>query len=242
MPGGELIRLLPSPSVPAMNRRRFIAGLGAAAAGGGLLGVVEACGGDSRTGPTTVSATGSVRGTVVDRSGHAQGVGRIYLLAKSGLSSNIFADVDVTGAFDFGPVPVGQYQLRYWGANLASVPEPLPNPVRITVTADVRTTVQFEVEIGEKGGAYRDINIGDYFFQDQPVGLPNGVVTAKVGTLICWYNVGTMLHSVVGGPWGDSGPIGLGGNFNWASDRVGTFQYRCGYHGTQMIATLQITA
>jgi plastocyanin len=233
VPGGELI---------VMNRRRFIAGLGAAAAGGSLLGLADACGGASGTGPTTVSATGSVRGTVVDMSGHAQQIGRIYLLAKSGLNSGAFADVGAAGAFDFGPVPVGQYQLRYWGANLAGVPEPMPNPVRIAVAAGTPTTVQFKVEVGGEDDPDHDIYIGDYFFQDQPVGAPNGVVTAKLGTVICWYNVGTMLHSVVGGPWGDSGPIALDGNFSWTSDRVGTFQYRCGFHGTQMIATLQITA
>jgi hypothetical protein len=48
------------------------------------------------------------------------------------------------------------------------------------------------------------------------------------------------VHSVTGGPWGDSGAIALDGNFMWTSDRVGTFPYRCRYHGTQMIATLQI--
>lgn len=223
-----------------MNRRGFIAGLGAA--GAGLLAIGDSCGGESGTGPVTVPATGSVRGTVVDLAGRAQHVGRIYLLAKSGLNSGSYADVDATGAFDFGAVPIGQYQLRYWGANLADVPEPMPNPVRITVEANAPTMVHFQIEVGEEDDPDHDIYIGDYFFQDQPVGAPNGVVTAKIGTVICWYNVGTMLHSVVGGPWGDSGPIGLDGNFNWTSDRVGTFQYRCGYHGTQMIAMLQITA
>ena len=46
-----------------------------------------------------------------------------------------------------------------------------------------------------------------------------------------------MVHTVTGGPWGDSGPLGLDGNFNWTADQVGTFPYRCRYHGTQMIAT-----
>jgi len=238
VPGGELSQR--RTHVPAMSRRRFIVGLGVATSAG-MLGLIDACGGDSGAGPTSVSRMGSVRGTVVDLSGNPQGVGRIYLLAKSGLNSGTYADVDAAGAFDFGPMPVGDYQLRYWGANLASIPEPFPNPVRITVAANTPTTVQFKVELGADDGFYVDINIGDYFFQAQPVGTPNGIVTAKIGTVICWYNVGTVLHSVVGGPWGDSGPIERDGNFNWTSDRVGTFQYRCGYHGTQMIATLQIT-
>ena len=238
MPRGELIGRLPVNA--AMSRRRFIAGL-SVVAGGTVAGLLDACGGTEATGPTSATPTGSVRGTVVDLSGQAAQVGRVYLLAQSGLNSGIFADVGATGVFDFGAVAVGQYQLRYWGANLAHVPEPLPNPVRISVSADTPTSVQFEVEAGDQDGTYHDIYIGDYFFQNQPVGAPNDIVTARVGTVICWYNVGTMLHSVVGGPWGDSGPIGLDGNFNWTSDRVGTFQYRCGYHSTRMIATLQIT-
>ena len=238
MPRRELIEQL--PQIPAMNRRRFIAGLGAVA-GGSVLGMLDACGGEAGTSPLTVSATGIVRGTVVDLSGRPQHIGRVYLLAQSGLNSGAFADVDATGAFDFGPVPVGSYQLRYWGANLADVPEPMPNPARIVVAANTPTTVQFQIEVGAEEDPDHDIYIGDYFFQDQPVGTPNGVVTARVGTVICWYNVGTMLHSVVGGPWGDSGPIGIDGSFNWTSDRVGTFQYRCGYHSTRMIATLRIT-
>ena len=186
------------------------------------------------------TAQGNLRGTVVDLTGRPQGIGRVYLLAKSGLSSGAFADVDAAGTFDFGALPVGEYQVRFWGANLGSVPQQFPNPVRIDIKADVVTLVQFQIELGHDNGSYHDIFIGDYFFQDQPVGDPNGLVVAKLGTIVCWYNVGRVLHTVTGGPWGDSGPLGLGGNFNWTSDRVGTFPYRCSFHGTQMIATLQI--
>lgn len=225
----------------AMDRRRFIARLGAAAAGGAMIGWVDGCGGGGESvGITPPSAQGTLRGTVVDLTGRPQGIGRVYLLAKSGLSSGVFADVDPTGTYDFGAVPVGEYQLRFWGANLGSVPQQFPNPVRITIAADAATVVQFQIEVGHDDGSYHDIFIGDYFFQDQPVGAPNGLVVAKLGTIICWYNVGRVLHTVTGGPWGDSGPLDLGGNFNWTSDRVGTFPYRCSFHGTQMIATLQI--
>jgi len=239
VPGGELKRS-PVDVAPAMNRRTFIAGVGALAAGGSIMGLVEACAGGESTAPIRNSVTGQVRGSVVDMDGRAQGIGRIYLLAKSGLSSGVFADVDDMGMFDFGEVPVGSYQLRFWGANLGDVPEPLPNPVAITVAANAPTVVQFSIEVGSDLYPDHDIFIGDYFFQDQPNGVPNAAVVATLGTVICWYNVGTMVHSVTGGPWGDSGPIAHGGNFNWTSDRLGTFQYRCRYHGTQMIATLQI--
>lgn len=225
---------------PAMNRRRFIARLGATAAGTAMIGWLDACGGGESLGLTPSSATGTLRGSVVDLSGRPQGIGRIYLLAKNGFNGGVHADVDAAGLYDFGPVAVGEYQLRFWGANLGGVPDPLPNPVRVTVTENSPTVVQFQIEVGHDNGVYHDIFAGDYFFQDQPVGDANGVVVAKLGTIVCWYNVGKVLHTVTGGPWVDSGPLGLGGNFNWTSDRVGTFPYRCSFHGTQMIATLQI--
>ena len=238
MSGGELSRL----TSHAMNRRRFIARLGgAAAAGSALLAFIDACGGSESNSITTPGATGTLRGTVVDLSGKPQGIGRIYLLAKSGFNSGIHADVDASGGYDFGSVAVGEYQVRYWGANLASVPEPLSNPVRITVKPNEATVVPFQIEVGPADDAEIEIYAGDYFFQGQPAGDANGTVVAKVGTTICWYNVGQIVHSVTGGPWGDSGAIGLDGNFMWTADRVGTFPYRCRYHGTQMIATLEIT-
>ena len=141
---------------------------------------------------------------------------------------------------DFGQVPIGEFLLRYWGSNHAEVPEPLHNPVRITVAEGALTSVQFRIVVGESTEVEREIYIGDFFFQEQPIGPTNGTVTVKLGTEVCWYNVGAVVHNVTGGPWGNSGPIGEEGNFMWAADRVGTFPYRCSYHGTQMIATLQV--
>ncbi|HTE47770.1 MAG TPA: hypothetical protein VK636_21180 [Gemmatimonadaceae bacterium] len=224
-----------------MNRRGFIAGLGTIASGGAMIGFIQACGGSESAGLTPPSALGALRGTVVDMSGHPQGVGRVYLLAKTGFNSGVYADVDGAGKYDFGAVAVGEYLVRFWGASLGSVPEPLPNPVRVSVAANQTTVVPFQIAAGRDESQYHDIYAGDFFFQSQPVGVANGLVVAKLGAVICWYNVGQMLHSVTGGPWGDSGPLGLDDNFNWTADQVGTFQYRCRYHGTQMIATLQIT-
>jgi hypothetical protein len=184
---------------------------------------------------------GSVRGAVVDMSERAQPVGRIFLLQKSGLNVGTYVDVDGTGGFDFGAVEVGEYQLRYWGANLAEVPEPLPNPVRITVAAATPTVVQFQVVVGAGiATTDRDIFAGEYFFQEQPSGSPNGTVIVKLGSEVCWYNVGDMPHTVTGGPWGDSGPIGPDGNFMWTASQVGTFIYSCTYHRTLMVASLQV--
>jgi plastocyanin len=184
---------------------------------------------------------GSIRGSVVDATGAPRSVGRIFLLDKTGLNSGEYADVDVRGTFDFGEVKVGEYQLMYWGANLARVPEPLPNPVPIAVAAGLATVVRFQVDAADEGELTdRDINAGDFFFQEQPTGQPNATVEVKLGTLVCWYNVGTMLHTVSGGPWGDSGPLAHGENFMWKTTEVGTFPYRCNYHGARMLATLKV--
>jgi hypothetical protein len=188
-----------------MNRRGFVSAAGAAVAGTSLAGFVNACAGNNTSVTAPSPPTGSVLGTVVDLSGNVQTIGRIFLLQKSGLNVGTYADVDGTGRFDFGPVEVGEYQLRYWGANLAQVPESLHNPVRITVVAATPTVVQFQVVAGSASGTTdRDIFAGEFFFQEQPSGPPNGTVVVKLGALVCWYNVGDMLHTVTGGPWGDS--------------------------------------
>ena len=225
-----------------LNRRAFISAAGAAAGGVVLFGLGSGCGAGSTEVSPPGPVTGSVRGTVVNMDGALQGIGRVFLLQKTGLNTGVHADVDASGHYNFGDVEVGSYLLRFWGGNLGHVPEPLPNPIRITVAADTPVVVQFRVLVGLDPDAAneREIYIGDFFFQEQPAGATNGTVVVKAGTLVCWYNVGRVLHNVAGGPWGESGPIGLDGNFMWTADRVGTFSYRCSYHGTQMLATLQI--
>ena len=226
----------------AMNRRRFIAGVGSAIAGSSLLGVVSACGSDVMD-LTAPGPRGTLRGSVVDAKGVPQPVGRIYLLNKNGFNPGNYRDVDASGRFDFSGSDVGDYQLRFWGSNLASVPESLPNPVPVRVETALTTVVQFTVVPGRGyDGVEQEIYLGEYFFQEQPVGDMNGTTTVRLGTLVCWYNVGSMVHTVAGGPWGTSGPIEHGGNFNWMSDQLGTFPYRCSYHGTQMLAILKVVA
>ena len=70
-------------------------------------------------------------------------------------------------------------------------------------------------------------------------GLPH---RSALVTLVCWYNVGGMVHDISGGPWGTSGRIQHGGNFMWKADSPGIFPDRCSYHGTQMLATLTVLA
>jgi plastocyanin len=217
--------------VVEMSRRAFISTASTAVAGAALGAFAVACGGASTDVTEPGPVVGAVRGTVVDLEGHAQGVGRIYLLQKTGLNVGVFVDVDASGQFDFGPVPVGAYLLRYWGANRADVPEDFHNPVRISVDATIPTIVEFRILVAENSStAERDIYAGDYFFQEQPTGVPNAPVVVNKGTLVCWYNVGSVLHNVSGGPWGESGAIALDGNFMWQADVAGTFLYSCSYH------------
>ncbi|MDE3054195.1 MAG: hypothetical protein KGJ70_09945, partial [Gemmatimonadota bacterium] len=224
-----------------VTRREFLRAVGVGAAALSAVALLGDCASSRSTGPGLAS-TGTVKGTVTDLGGAPQAVGRIYLLEDSGLNDGQYADVASDGSFDFGAIPTGQYQLRFWGADLADVPESLPNPVRITVTAGQTTVVQFRIVLGAQDTNLRQIDVGDYFFQEEPYGLPNGTVVVPLGTLVCWYNVGRMTHTVTGGPWGDSGPLGLDANFNWLANQAGTFPYRCTFHAPAMQAVLQVTA
>ncbi len=231
--------ILLSPTTAVITRRTFVHRVGTTAAilaAGALLGD---CGG-ALTSSTDNTPKGTVRGTVADLQGTAQSIGRVYLLQPSGLNTGTYVDVSGAGTFDFGQVPVGAYQLRYWGDNLADVPEPLGNPVHIQVTENQVTFVQFQIVLGGLNGTQRDIYAGDFFFQEQPYGVPNATVVVPLGTVVCWYNVGQHTHTVTGGPWGDSGPLALAWNFLWTADQVGTFPYRCTYHSPDMQATLQV--
>jgi plastocyanin len=226
------------PRPERTTRREFLVRLSAGAAALAVPSLVGCGGGD--TAPHAMPM-GTVSGSVTDVSGAPQAVGRIYLLENNGLNNDQYADVGAGGKYDFGAVSVGEYQLSFWGANLADVAEPAPNPVRIAVSSGQATVVNFQVTLGASSSPDRDIYIGDNFFQEEPYGLPNATVVVPLGTLVCWYNVGTMLHTVTGGPWGDSGPLALDGNFMWLADKVGTFAYRCSYHAPQMQAVLQVT-
>lgn len=223
-----------------LTRRDFLwtVSSGLAVAGSTAAGLAACGGGGERI--TAPAATGRVRGTVTDLQGAPQAIGRIYLLLDTGLNQNIYADVDATGKFDLGQVPVGKYQVRYWGADLAAVPEPLENPVHLTVAADTVSVVPFQIVRGEPDEVDHEIYIGDFFFQDQPYGQPNATVVVKLGVTVCWYNVGSVNHTVTGGPWGDSGTLSRAQEFEWPATQVGTFGYRCSFHNPQMQSILQV--
>jgi plastocyanin len=220
-----------------LTRRGFLWTVGGLAATGITASGLVSCGGSGATSP---AATGGVRGTVTDLQGVPQSIGRIYLLLDTGLNQNVFADVSASGTFDLGQIPVGKYQLRFWGGNQASVPEPLENPVRLTVTANTPTVVPFKIVRGTPNETVHEIYAGDFFFQDQPFGDPNATVVVKQGVIVCWYNVGVNNHTVTGGPWGDSGTIGRAEEFMWTASQVGSFGYRCSFHNPQMQSILQV--
>ena len=235
-------REYPAGAEPAarLGRRRFLQSMALGVGAVAFSDVISGCGGDRTSAPTT--RQGRVHGTVADEQGAPQAIGRVYLLLATGQNENIYADVDAQGAFDFGLVDVGKYQLRYWAGALATVPEPNPNPVRITVDGIDETVVHFTISLGNPDANGKEIYAGDDFFQEQPFGDLNAPVTVKLGTVVCWYNVGAHQHTVDGGPWGTSGVLGEAAEFMWTANVAGTFGYRCAFHTPQMQAILQVVA
>jgi hypothetical protein len=161
------------------------------------------------------------------------------------------ADVDPSGAFEFDQVEPGAWQLRFHAPRVAHVAEAedgwslgAENPMQVTVLADKTATVRFPVVRSEDDGMEIEIYIGDDFFYEVPFGAEGGTATVKVGSSVCWYNVGQHVHNVTGGAgsWGTSGDMQKTGNFIWTADRVGTFQYQCTHHAPNMRATLVVTA
>ena len=225
----------------AISRRGFVVTLGGAAIGvaaGGLL----SCSGDGPT-PPGVRATGRIAGEVVDRAGLLQpSLGRIYLMYDTGQQTGVWVPVDATGHFTIENVEAGAWQLRFHAPGVAYVPEEFQHPLRVTVGRDTTTPARLTIEWGwEDGAPMIEIYTGDYFFQEQPAGIENGVATVKIGTIVCWYNVGLMRHTITG-PFWDSGPVERTGSFIWIPDRIGTFPYRCNFHQSQMIGTLKVEA
>jgi plastocyanin len=225
----------------ALSRREFLrtaaTGVTVAAVGGSVL----SC--DSLTsGPMTTGARGDVLGEVVDAQGVLQAsLGRLTLMYDSGFRTGLFADTDATGHFSFARLMAGNYQVRFDAPGVAHMLEDVP--VTFKVVAGQTTAVRMHAERGPDDNSEIQIYAGDTFFQAQPFGTENGETVVKLGVKLCWYNIGTMVHSITGGPWADSPDLRRGDNFMWIADRVGTFGYRCRYHGPQgMQATLRVIA
>ena len=230
-------------------RRRFLRDVGLTAGGlsvlaqaGGTLGLLSACGGDGD--PVTPETDGGViEGRIVDRGGTVQpSLGQVFLMHGNGLQTGRSATVDPAGVFTFRDVAPGEWQLRFQAPRLAYVPEDLPHPIRVTVAAKLTVTVTVTVEVRELPDDMIEIYAGDDFFQEQPFGRENGESVVRVGTPVCWYNVGAMPHTVTGGPWVESGVLQRTWSFLWVAERPGIYPYRCRFHSPQMQATLRITA
>jgi plastocyanin len=177
---------------------------------------------------------------VVDLNGVAQpGLGLITLMYDSGLHTGASVTVDSQGQFNFTNLTPGNYQLRFDAPGKARIPDGVLHPIRFAVKAGEPTPVVVDVEIGAEDYAEIEIYAGDYFYQWQPNGIENGEAVAKIGVLVCWYNVGNQIHTVTGGPWGDSGDLQRTASFMWVADRAGVFGYRDKYFPS-MLGTLRI--
>ena len=223
------------------TRRDFLSATGQAAMVS-LAGSAIACGGSSVGDAVMAPGRGSIEGTVVDLNGVAQpGLGLITLLYDSGLHTGASVKVDANGQFGFSNLTAGDYQIRFDAPGEAHIPDGVLHPIRFSVKAGEPTPVTVDVEIGGSDYAEIEIYAGDYFYQWQPNGIENGEAVAKIGVIVCWYNVGKQIHTVTGGPWGDSGDMQRTASFMWLADRVGLFGYRDKYFPT-MLGTLRIIA
>lgn len=219
-----------------VSRRAFVA-----MAGSGAAGVfIAACGGSGGTGPEATS-TGSARGTVVDLQGVAQAnFGSVILMYPSGHHVGVRVTPDAAGKFAFDNLPVGDYQVRFHAFGQAIIPEPYQHPIKFTVRAGQVTDVPVRIVRGNFGQNQVEIYCGDDFYQLQPDGQENGENTVKLGTVVCWYNVGLKVHSVTGGPWNDSGDLQKTQSYIWVANQAGLFPYYCRYSRPQMQGVLRV--
>ncbi len=225
----------PGPNVVAVpTRRDFVRIVGASVA-------LAACGGGDGGG-TAPAKTGTVNGLVLDLQGAPQAnFGQAILMFPSGRHVGVRVTPDSAGRFMFNDLPEGEYQIRFNSNGQAIIPEPYQHPIKFTVAAGKTTDVTVRVVRGNFGGNQVEIYCGDDFYQLQPDGQENVETMVKLGTVVCWYNVGVKVHSVTGGPWSDSGDLQKTQAYIWVANQVGTFGYRCKYNQPQMQATLRVT-
>ena len=219
-----------------MSRRDFVGAVSAA----GAVAIGQACRG-SATAVVKSTAFGTISGQVVNLQGVAQpSLGTLILMYGTGRQVGLRSTPDAGGRFAFDAVPPGAYQIRFHAPGRAVVPEPFPHPIRFSVAAGEDTVVAVHVQPGNYAQNLVEIYVGDGFFQQQPDGRENSETTVTVGTNVCWYNVDTQIHTVTGGPWGDSGDLRKAEAYLWPATQVGMFAYRCKYHQPQEQATLRV--
>jgi carboxypeptidase family protein len=227
----------------SMSRRDFVARL-AAVGGGIVLAGTSACGSGSANDGGIVTPppeTGNISGLVSSLDGTPQPrLGTLILMTARGRQTGARSSPDASGRFAFAGVTPGDYQIRFDAPGLAVVPEPFPHPIRFSVEAGKTTDVPVRVQLGNYNQNLVEIYIGDGFFQLQPNGTENGECVVKVGTNVCWYNVDTAVHTVSGGPWGDSGDLQKSQAYLWPATTTGLFGYQCRYHASSEKALLRV--
>lgn len=240
-----ILRRLTWPEPGYVSRRAFVRAVGAVAGSAALGSVAGACGGGDASGPEEPPppALGAIRGIVTDLQGVPQSsLGRLYLMRQTGQQTGRVADVNAEGRFTFDSVEPRDYKVRFHAAARAFVPDGIVHPIPVTVESGKTAEIQVRVQLGVENEMEVEIYAGDDFFQLQPDGPENGTTTVKLGTTVCWYNVGTQPHSITGGPWKDSGDLNRAQNFIWVANQVGLYPYRCRYHTPHMAATLEVVA
>jgi hypothetical protein len=226
-----------------LSRRTFVARLAAVGGGMALVGTSACSGGsDGDGGIVEPPPTGSISGLVSSLEGAPQPrLGTLILMNDRGRQTGDRVSPDANGRFLFSGVTAGNYQIRFDAPGLAVVPEPFAHPIRFSVEAGKTTDVPVRVKLGNYNQNLVEIYIGDGFFQLQPNGTENGECVVKVGTNVCWYNVDTAVHTVTGGPWGDSGDLQKSQAYLWPATTAGLFGYQCRYHGGSEKALLRVT-
>ena len=229
--------------VSLLSRRQFVARLAAVGGGIALVGTSGCSSGSLGPGEITEPppAKGSISGLVSSLDGAPQPrLGTLILMTDRGRQTGQRTSPDANGRFTFLDVTPGDYQIRFDAPGLAVVPEPFPHPIRFSVAAGKATDVPVRVKLGNYNQNLVEIYIGDGFFQLQPNGTENGECVVKVGTNVCWYNVDTAVHTVSGGPWGDSGDLQKSQAYLWPATTAGLFGYQCRYHGGSEKALLRV--
>ena len=228
------------PSGNALTRRDFLSLAGRSAAGAVLMGGAAACGSDG-TAPPPPAVTGDAAGTVLDLQGVPQpGFGQLILMYSSGHHVGLRITPDGNGHFRFDNLAPGDYQIRFSSNGQAIIPEPYQHPIRFSVRSGETTDVPVRIQRGNFGQNQVEIYCGDDFFQLQPDGQENADVTVRLGTVVCWYNVGQKVHTITGGPWNDSGDMQRTQSYIWVASQTGSFPYRCKYNQPQMQAVLKV--
>ena len=236
---GRVRTMTPGAAHEGCTRREFVRVLGASVA---ILSVgLEGCGGDGGGTTAPPASLGVVEGIVTDVQGVPQGnFGSLILMYPNGQHVGQTVTPDASGKFRFTDMPAGDYQVRFQAAGQAIVPEPYQHPIKFAVVAGKATQLTVRIQRGTFAQNQVEIYCGDDFYQLQPDGAENGETVVKLGTIVCWYNVGLKIHTVTGGPWNDSGDLQKTQSYIWVATVPGLHAYQCKYNQPAMRATLRV--